>query len=267
MDIYDNTEVIEVEHIIRVDNNEDNMMNECNVQNGGNDSLESLIKDSEGNNNGKVNVTTTVHVDDSELCNYASKLNSEKEIVDNKLCHIPTVLKENGHEFVIFDEEIVKEGAELSLVKDVGSEVGPSINLERAEPMTIPFWIKLVNVPLEAWSNKGLSALASRIGSITIIMDAMTTMDVKCNKKERVGDDTNKKNMMEQIKDDFIQVNVKKKINMDTPYPYNGYAVSTLNLQYAVSMPWIRRIEQTDPEPAETCAELPLLTQNLTFRT
>ncbi|GJV30419.1 zinc knuckle CX2CX4HX4C containing protein [Tanacetum coccineum] len=80
---------------------------------------------------------------------YASKLNSEKEIVDNKLCHIPTVLIENGHEFVIFVEEIVKEGSKK--------------------------WeLALVNVPLEEWSNKGLSALASRIGS-PLVMDAMTT--------------------------------------------------------------------------------------------
>ncbi|GJX35409.1 hypothetical protein Tco_0246966 [Tanacetum coccineum] len=42
--------------------------------------------------------------------------------------------------------------------------------------------------------------------------------------------------------------------DMYTPYPWNGYAVSTSNLQYAVSIPWIRRIEPTDPEPAETCA-------------
>ncbi|GJR74077.1 hypothetical protein Tco_0086442 [Tanacetum coccineum] len=101
---------------------------------------------------------------------YASKLNSKKEIVDNKLCHIPTVLKENGHEFVIFDEEIVKEGSKKLELADVGK-----------------FRLKQI-------LNKG------------------NCDDRKCKKKERVCDDTNKKNMMDQIKDDFIQPKQKDKV-------------------------------------------------------
>lgn len=49
-----------------------------------------------------------------------------------------------------------------------------SINMNTTEPTTLPIWIKLTNLPLEAWSTKGLSALASRIGK-PLIMDAMTT--------------------------------------------------------------------------------------------
>ncbi|GJY17725.1 G-type lectin S-receptor-like serine/threonine-protein kinase [Tanacetum coccineum] len=50
----------------------------------------------------------------------------------------------------------------------------PSVNLDKKEPTTLPLWIKMMSPPLEAWSNKGMSALASRIGS-RLIIDAMTT--------------------------------------------------------------------------------------------
>ncbi|PWA54185.1 hypothetical protein CTI12_AA436950 [Artemisia annua] len=50
----------------------------------------------------------------------------------------------------------------------------PSVNLDTNEPTILPVWVKLVNLPLEAWSSKGLSALAGRIGT-PLIMDAMIT--------------------------------------------------------------------------------------------
>lgn len=45
--------------------------------------------------------------------------------------------------------------------------------IEKAGPSKIPIWIKLFNVPLEAWTNKGISALSSRLGK-PILMDSMT---------------------------------------------------------------------------------------------
>nr|GEX80622.1 hypothetical protein [Tanacetum cinerariifolium] len=50
----------------------------------------------------------------------------------------------------------------------------PSINLDRTEPTRLPVWIKLINIPLEAWTHRGLSTLESRVGK-PLIMDAMTT--------------------------------------------------------------------------------------------
>ncbi|GKB34272.1 zinc knuckle CX2CX4HX4C containing protein [Tanacetum coccineum] len=50
----------------------------------------------------------------------------------------------------------------------------PSINLDRTEPTRLPVWIKLINIPLEAWTQKGLSALGSRVRK-PLIMNAMTT--------------------------------------------------------------------------------------------
>ena len=43
----------------------------------------------------------------------------------------------------------------------------------------MPLQVKFLNPPLEAWSNQGISALASRIGK-PMIMDAMTT--IMCEK-------------------------------------------------------------------------------------
>ena len=169
---------------------------------------------------------------------YADKLNNNMDASINKLFQISIVLNEDGHEYVIFDDEIIEEGSkkweltacgffvgykmsisELSfhlfkmwskfglkqiLNNENGTfvfkfnnaqglqtviESGPwivnnkpmvvqkwstSINLDKTEPVTLPVWIKLTNLPLEAWSSKGLSALASRIGT-PLIMDAMTT--------------------------------------------------------------------------------------------
>ncbi|GKC11412.1 RNA-directed DNA polymerase, eukaryota, reverse transcriptase zinc-binding domain protein [Tanacetum coccineum] len=55
----------------------------------------------------------------------------------------------------------------------------PSLCIEKKEPEVIPLWIKLCNVPLEAWSNKGISVIASSIGK-PMIMDQTTTE--MCNK-------------------------------------------------------------------------------------
>ncbi|GKA86412.1 RNA-directed DNA polymerase, eukaryota, reverse transcriptase zinc-binding domain protein [Tanacetum coccineum] len=46
--------------------------------------------------------------------------------------------------------------------------------MDKAEPKKIPVWIKMRNVPMEAWSVKGISALASSIGK-PMIMDEVTT--------------------------------------------------------------------------------------------
>ncbi|GKF09925.1 zinc knuckle CX2CX4HX4C containing protein [Tanacetum coccineum] len=46
--------------------------------------------------------------------------------------------------------------------------------MERMEPKKLLVWVKIVNVPLQAWSIEGISALASNLGK-PVIMDTMTT--------------------------------------------------------------------------------------------
>ncbi|GKA05184.1 RNA-directed DNA polymerase, eukaryota, reverse transcriptase zinc-binding domain protein [Tanacetum coccineum] len=50
--------------------------------------------------------------------------------------------------------------------------------LDKAEPKKIPVWVKMINVPMEAWSVKGISALASSIGKPAIMDETTTEMCV-----------------------------------------------------------------------------------------
>ncbi|GJW84489.1 RNA-directed DNA polymerase, eukaryota, reverse transcriptase zinc-binding domain protein [Tanacetum coccineum] len=49
----------------------------------------------------------------------------------------------------------------------------PEIGMQKAEHCKLPVWVRMTEVPLEAWSTDGISALASSLG-IPLIMDAMT---------------------------------------------------------------------------------------------
>ena len=49
----------------------------------------------------------------------------------------------------------------------------PSIIVDRRDPEVLPCWIKLHSVPMEAWTVKGVSALASSLGN-PLIMDKVT---------------------------------------------------------------------------------------------
>ncbi|GJZ52113.1 zinc knuckle CX2CX4HX4C containing protein [Tanacetum coccineum] len=53
-----------------------------------------------------------------------------------------------------------------------------SVCLERTEPNKLLLWVKFKNLPLEAWSTKGNSAIPSRLGN-PLIMDQVTTQ--MCN--------------------------------------------------------------------------------------
>ncbi|GJV20381.1 RNA-directed DNA polymerase, eukaryota, reverse transcriptase zinc-binding domain protein [Tanacetum coccineum] len=94
--------------------------------------------------------------------------------LDNKLINVPTRVRKNGDDVVIFDDEII----ELGRIKEVINN-GPwmvknkhvvvqkwSIDMciDKAETKQLPVWVKIMNVPMKAWSVKGISALASSIG-------------------------------------------------------------------------------------------------------
>ncbi|GJW01214.1 RNA-directed DNA polymerase, eukaryota, reverse transcriptase zinc-binding domain protein [Tanacetum coccineum] len=131
--------------------------------------------------------------------------------LDNKLLDVPTQVSDNGENIVIFDDEIIEYHIRRMWyrfgLKDVIAENGvfyfkfqdEGINevintgpwmvnnkplvvqnwsidmcIDKAEPKRIPVWVKMRNVPMEAWSVKGISALASSIGK-PVIMDEITT--------------------------------------------------------------------------------------------
>ncbi|GJS99190.1 RNA-directed DNA polymerase, eukaryota, reverse transcriptase zinc-binding domain protein [Tanacetum coccineum] len=103
--------------------------------------------------------------------------------LDNKLHEIPTEMGKNSNEFVVFNEEVLEVG--MDEVVNNGPwmvnnkplfvqkwRVG--MCLDRAEPSKLSAWVKLLHVPMEAWSLKWISALSSSLDK-PIIMDDMTT--------------------------------------------------------------------------------------------
>ncbi|GKC14370.1 RNA-directed DNA polymerase, eukaryota, reverse transcriptase zinc-binding domain protein [Tanacetum coccineum] len=111
---------------------------------------------------------------------YASAIKNSGWFESNKLFIVPTVLTELGDEVVVFDEELMELGSkkwELTLIPwMVNSKLlmvqkwDPSIGMTKTEPTKIPVWVKLTDVPMEAWTTKGISAISSSVGR-PLIMD------------------------------------------------------------------------------------------------
>ncbi|GKC47082.1 RNA-directed DNA polymerase, eukaryota, reverse transcriptase zinc-binding domain protein [Tanacetum coccineum] len=139
----------------------------------------------------------------SSHSSYASVVKNDD--IPNSLDFIPTVITETGNEVVIFDEEIVKQGSERWCLTVCGHFVGydmyiselrynirrmwgkfgiadidkwknemkPEIGMTKVEPKKLPVWVKITNLPLEAWCVKGISEMASSLGK-PILMDTVT---------------------------------------------------------------------------------------------
>ncbi|GJV25886.1 RNA-directed DNA polymerase, eukaryota, reverse transcriptase zinc-binding domain protein [Tanacetum coccineum] len=122
----------------------------------------------------------------------------------------PTGLNDSGKEVVIFDDDLVRIGSAKWQLTVIGFFVGfkmsaPELRYhlrrmwgrfglkdvivnskgqcffkfnneeEAVELSKVPVWVKLYNVPLEAWCVEGLSAIASSIGK-PVVMDSMTAI-------------------------------------------------------------------------------------------
>nr|GEY47690.1 ATPase, F1/V1/A1 complex, alpha/beta subunit, zinc knuckle CX2CX4HX4C [Tanacetum cinerariifolium] len=103
---------------------------------------------------------------------FAKIVNANK--IDNKLVEISTEISEKGNKRDEKGmEEVVSNGPWLVNNKPLCVQkwrVGMA--LEKAEPSKLPIWVKMINVPMEVWSLKCISTLASSIGK-PIIMDDM----------------------------------------------------------------------------------------------
>ncbi|GJQ91963.1 RNA-directed DNA polymerase, eukaryota, reverse transcriptase zinc-binding domain protein [Tanacetum coccineum] len=128
---------------------------------------------------------------------YAKVVTKDMKIVDNKLNFIPTKINEEGSEIVVFDEALVAKGSAqwkltvcgMKKVLELGPWIvnnkplllkkwDPTIGMERVEQTSVPLWVSLVNVPIEAWSIKRISVLTSSLGK-PMIMDTMTAKRCK----------------------------------------------------------------------------------------
>ncbi|GJR59180.1 zinc knuckle CX2CX4HX4C containing protein, partial [Tanacetum coccineum] len=172
--------------------NGDGVVNSVN-----NDNCEDPVKSNNVNGNDKPNIDVTKK-------SFTDVTSSNAVKVENKLMVIPTEIDSDGNELVIFDEEMfdvdIKRweliiygyfvGYQMSVTelkynmkrmwgKHGLKEVIDNRNgifmfkFSRAEGMSFVLDNGPCNVPFEAWTTRGISALASRIGK-PLIMDAIT---------------------------------------------------------------------------------------------
>ncbi|GKD10857.1 RNA-directed DNA polymerase, eukaryota, reverse transcriptase zinc-binding domain protein [Tanacetum coccineum] len=155
------------------------------------DTVHQNSKEMDGNNNtdnNKGNVwkktDQVVNIDSDTM------INNDKKVLDNSLLFVPTEIINKDRECVVFDEELVELGSRNWLNTLCGYFVGCNMMLSELrynneEPSKLPLWVNLLNVPLEAWTHRGISALASAVGN-PIIMDALTT-EIFHSGKGRMG--------------------------------------------------------------------------------
>ncbi|GJU88955.1 RNA-directed DNA polymerase, eukaryota, reverse transcriptase zinc-binding domain protein [Tanacetum coccineum] len=93
-----------------------------------------------------------------------------KEIIDNRngSCLFKFTREDELNEVAAKSPWVV-HGKPLVVYK-----LDPSIGLDKVEPKVLPVWVKLHNMPMEAWTNIGISVIASCLGKPKI-MDSMTT--------------------------------------------------------------------------------------------
>ncbi|GJS12514.1 putative ribonuclease H-like domain-containing protein [Tanacetum coccineum] len=135
-----------------------------------------------------VNILMATHVRAPQQ-SYAHVTTKLESLIFSKPKIVPNEVDENGDEYVIFDDEYnirrlwsrfgFKEVLEMIVECSSSSFImrekwDINMNIHKIEPDKFPLWVILCNLPLEAWSINGISALASRIGK-PMIMDAMTT--------------------------------------------------------------------------------------------
>nr|GEZ68719.1 hypothetical protein [Tanacetum cinerariifolium] len=161
------------------------------------------VNDTEVNNNNNTSYTTKPVL-------YARAVTNMDASLQKKLVFKPTGLNDSGKEVVIFDDDLVRIGSAKWQLTVIGFFVGfkmfaPELRYhlrrmwgkfglkdvivntkgqcffkfnneeEAVEPSKVPVWVKVYNVPLEAWFVEGLSAIASSIGK-PIVMDSMTAI-------------------------------------------------------------------------------------------
>nr|GEW63500.1 hypothetical protein [Tanacetum cinerariifolium] len=171
-------------------------------------------------NNCNINIDDNLN-EPAKTFSYASMVRADD--ISKELDFIPTNFTEDKIEVVVFDEETAKLESErwyLTIcgqfvgydmhINKLGDEIGlndvmkkgpwmvknkhlfvqkwsSEIGMQKVEPKKMLVWVKINNVPLEAWSVKGISALATGLGK-PILMDTMTA---KCVTKELYTDKSN----------------------------------------------------------------------------
>nr|GEY43989.1 hypothetical protein [Tanacetum cinerariifolium] len=109
-------------------------------------------------------------------CNNGSKDENDgqtciKEKVDEEMISLQQNKSVDAGEKSVIGLE--KEICEVSKENAKYNKWSSEVCLDKPEPDKVPLWVKMFGIPLEAWSHKGISKLASSIGK-PLIIDEMT---------------------------------------------------------------------------------------------
>ncbi|GJR87831.1 RNA-directed DNA polymerase, eukaryota, reverse transcriptase zinc-binding domain protein [Tanacetum coccineum] len=158
------------------------------------------IDDEVGSNHRKKIYMRNDQVQIQNSRSYVDVTKKKVSIFDKNLLEIPTEFDSNGNEIVVFNDVMVAEDITdfnngvyfMKFNIDEGLDFivnnGPwmvknkplivqkwdiNVCLDKTDPDIIPLWVKICNVPIEAWTVKGISALASKVGK-PLVMDNVT---------------------------------------------------------------------------------------------
>ncbi|GKF52747.1 hypothetical protein Tco_0159657, partial [Tanacetum coccineum] len=105
---------------------------------------------------------------------YADVAGQKVNMFDKNLLEIPTELDSDGNEIVVFDKVMIAEGSKRWEKTLYGYFVGYGLSVNELRPWIVKNKPLIIcNVPLEAWTVKGISALAGRVGK-PLVMDSVT---------------------------------------------------------------------------------------------
>ncbi|GJZ70695.1 zinc knuckle CX2CX4HX4C containing protein [Tanacetum coccineum] len=155
VEIRGNSRVCESVNKSQTDNTESMLKDDCETSLGMNQLNQSMNKqkqDVESQNYQantvspvplQVNVQSLVKacLDNYDIHSYADKVNKADVTIDNKLNHIPTAINE-GHEYVIFDEELVTEGSRKWELSACGYFVGYRMSIQELRYHLYRMWGK-----------------------------------------------------------------------------------------------------------------------------
>ena len=88
-----------------------------------------------------VHSTLKTCIDNCDNHSYADNVSKAEEVMDNKLNLIPTVIND-GHEYVIFDKELVKEGSKKWELFSCGYFVGYRMLIQELRYHLYRMWSK-----------------------------------------------------------------------------------------------------------------------------
>ncbi|GJZ32020.1 zinc knuckle CX2CX4HX4C containing protein [Tanacetum coccineum] len=122
-----------------------------------------------GESSGGKDVEMQVNSSFKKAVSFSNVVQGTSFVGDNKLKLVPCTTNK-GRKVVEMDPVIEEVDQKPLFVQRWVT----GICLDKPEPARIPLWVKIYNVPLEAWNVEGISRIASRIGT-PIIMDKVTT--------------------------------------------------------------------------------------------